>query len=169
MLPILFLSSCQKEEEDKGEVQQEIIGDFDGSLGPDLGLNLAFEQNHQPIPILDLKVELYTMPLPGVYEKVYDPSTTCQDGYTKSYLYNRLEIGFDEPTSGKRGVSALYIAINGGRKNRLEMTSVLNEEYQEYEKESVCLNGGKIIWQKPDRTDLPHLQLAADGLLTYEE
>ncbi|PID90932.1 MAG: hypothetical protein CSA97_00350 [Bacteroidetes bacterium] len=83
------------------------------------------------------------MPLPGVYEKVYHPLAACQYGYSKSYRYNEINFGFDEPTSGERGISVLYISINGGRKNLLEMTSVLNPEYQEYERVSVRLNGGR--------------------------
>ncbi len=133
---------------------------------PENTLALTFERQHQPIPILDLHVDLYTMQADGTFSKIYYPECNSH-GYNKKPRYNLVGFSFPWPENfTPEQTGRLYISINGGKKNLLEMA--YNPRFHNPVRSSIHLNGETTIWgDKGQREPIP-LQLAADGTLTYE-
>ncbi|PID90374.1 MAG: hypothetical protein CSA97_03215 [Bacteroidetes bacterium] len=130
-------------------------------------LCLILEDSGKPLATEDIQIDLYTES-GGEYKKFNRPNLAYPMGYAPSPYGDHFYIFFPEEGIRSSGLkSNLYISINGGKKNLLEMRFPDREGY--YKKEAVLLNGS-TIWQKPTlRLEHIRLQLATDGTLTQRE
>ncbi len=127
-------------------------------------LGLIFEQKGKPIATKDLKIELYTKPA-NEYQKLSYPDHQFPDGYARSPYGEHIYIYFPPQNLYQTGMkSTLYISINGGEKNLLEMH--FNPRSQK--KQSVMLNDENIWQEAQPQLEPIHLQLEADGTLVYK-
>ncbi len=135
-------------------------------IGQDAFLCLVFEKDDQVLPIADVQISLYTKE-GGEYQPLRYPRRIYADGYAKSLDGDHVYIFFPTPEMLKADyVSRIYISINGGRKNLLEMDFY---EPDIPEKKTVLLNGANI-WQEPKpRLEHIRLQVQADGTLVHEQ
>ncbi len=161
---LIPLMACTKTDEENKPFPDPEPG-MEGVI-MDTFLCLILEDSGKPLATEDLRIDLYTES-EGEYQKLNRPNLAYPEGYAPSPYGDHFYIFFPEEGIRSSGLkSTLYISINGGRKNRLEMRFLDCEGYM---KGAVLLNGS-TIWQAPTlRLEHIRLQLAADGTLTRRE
>ncbi len=172
--------TCEKEKE-KENIKTEYIEkdkktERDVQEGPDAAvidthLYVEFERDGQRIPIRELQLDLYYKE-GSTYRKIHNPSTTSIAGYSlNSKRPCRINFYFPGPIGASPHEvesSCIYIAIDGGVRNSLEM--YFDKRFPELVRELVTLNGRDTIWQDSILENYPViLQIEKDGSFTHKK
>ncbi len=159
------MSCCEKaptEEEQEGEY---IACNEEGldSDNLDLFIDIRLHRNGEPILISGLKIEAYRRTA-GLFFKEYGEIWPT---IHRSRWNNSFGVVYPLPKGNKPVTMILYVAINGGMKNRLALTT--QGGCANFLKERVVLNEGVVIWEIPDRIESPVLlELKENGEFVYK-